>query len=232
MLMDPKSMKKQMANGTALSSHCDSPNFSSRPASEDLLTQTQPSGDSSSTTFEMSKQSTDLVKTHEGKMLPSTSASEQAPSTGFDPRRLLDPKGFDKSSRLERETNSLPELQLTPPQYFEQQQYTNGYRSNPQIDAAATKRDYDDYEGQGMGSLIEKAYNIGHREQRPQKKQKVDKTEDFEEDQQKPTFGGGGGKGGDLGEYMKQKKQEGLHESGSIPTSVVDLTQGCHLTVR
>ena len=169
----------------------------------------------------------DFPNPHEGKKLPSISPSSQAPSNGFDPRRLLDPKGFEKYSRLEGEAKQSIDFPSIP-----SQRYADGY-VHPEMDVSAMKRDHDDdYEGHGMGSLIEKAYNVGYREERPQKKQKLDKTEEFEDVQEKPNFSTGGGKGGELGGYVKQKKQEGLRESGSVSTSVVDLTQGGHLTVK
>lgn len=95
--------------------------------------------------------------------------------------------------------------------------------SHSSVGDCSAKRDRDDYEGQGMGSLLEKAYKVSPREERLQKKRKIENAEDFE-DEKKAEYGGGG-KGGDLGDYMKQKKKEGIEQSGPS-SSVVDLTGG------
>ena len=230
-LMDPKAMKKQLANGMALSFHSQSPDPPSHHSSDAPSTQTLLPDDISQAVFCMSPQDADLESAHEGKKMAKAPASMQAPSDFFDSRRLLDPKGFDKTSRMNGEAKTPTDVPPTPPTEFPAfpapNQYTNG-EAHPKFDFATTERDQDSYEGQGMGSLIEKAYNVGHREERPQKKRKIEKTEEFEEDSDRLNFSGSRGKGGDLGEYIKQKKQEGIKESGTVPNAVVDLTQGCY----
>ena len=81
-----------------------------------------------------------------------------------------------------------------------------------------------------MSSLIEKTYNVGHRQEPPQKKQKTEKTDDFE-DQDTPTFSGTRGRGGELGDYVTKKRQEGLNDPNTAPATVVDLTQGCSFAI-
>ena len=101
--------------------------------------------------------------------------------------------------------------------------HTDGklYKSN---DDGCLKRDNDDpMDGQGMSRFIERVHNVSQREERPTKKQKRDTFDD--DDQEKKAIHGGGGKGGEIREYMRQKKKEGLAESGTMST-IVDLTGG------
>ena len=231
LLLDPKAMKKQMAQGTALSSHFPSHMISSRATAVEL----PPIQTSLSEPMPHTTTAIDLLPIHadpdtmdEGKKMARATPPTQAPSKSFDPRRLLDPKGFDRNSKRAEDVNSPAESSATPPlSVLPPHQYTNGH-AHPEIEFSTAKIDQDDYEGQGMGNLIEKAYNVGHREERPQKRQRIADTEDFKDDEQKLKFKGGGAKGGDLGQYVKKKKQEGMEESGPVPDMVVDLTQGCY----
>lgn len=221
-------MKKQMANGTALSPDVELPDLPFCHDNESPSTHSLLPDDSSQSTIDTIPQDANLDSLHEGKKMAKAPVPIQAPSNGFDPRRLLDPKGFDKASRQDGEAKTPDTVRSTHTRdSTTPHRYTNGH-AHPDFEFTTTTQDEDDHQEQGMGSLIEKAYNVGHREERPQKRQRLEKTEDFEDDQEKPKFSGGGGKGGDLGEYVKQKKKEGIEENGAVPNTVVDLTQGAH----
>lgn len=228
-------MKKQMAHGNALSSEFQSSDLSSHHNSEAPTTQTLLPDHLNQATFDMLGPDADLESMNEGKKTAKAPVPMQAASNGFDPRRLLDPKGFDKTSRAIEEAGIPADAQSTLPTGFTSpHHYTNGH-AHPEFEFSTgqTKHDQDHNEWQGLGGLIEKAYNIGHREERPQKRQRLAQPENFEEDGEKPHFNGRGGKGGDLGEYVRKKKQEGVEESGAVPNTVVDLTQGsCPLYMR
>lgn len=225
-------MKKQMAQGTASSSHFPSHMIASRATAVDLpliqisLSETMPQA---TTAIKLLPLHADPDTMDEGKKMARATPPTQTPSKSFDPRRLLDPKGFDRTSKRAEDVNSPARSSATPTlSVLSPHQYTNGH-VHPDVEFSTAKNDQDDYEGQGqgMGNLIEKAYNVGHREERPQKRQRIGDTEEFEDDEKKPNFKGGGARGGDLGEYVKKKKQEGMEESGPVPDMVVDLTQGC-----
>lgn len=128
------------------------------------------------------------------------------PQRSFDARQLLDPKGFSPDRpQKDKQVKMLDSGPAVPPQ-------TDG----------VSKRNAEELEGQGMGSMIERIHGISHRDQRPQKKQKTIRNDDG--DGKKPTFIGGG-KGGDVGEYMREKRMEG--QTRPVPTNeIVDLTAG------
>ena len=123
----------------------------------------------------------------------------------FNPRQLLDPKGYNAD---QRKVDAEPPLGTT----------------NTEFTKTSQKRNQDDGEGNGMGNMIERVHNITDRQERPHKRKKTEKDDDADE-KSKAAFGGGGGKGGEIGEYMKQKREEGQKESGPS-TTVVDLTGG------
>ncbi len=166
---------------------------------------------------------------YKGLKQPFKSPSPQTTSNGFDPRRLLDPKGYNRSSRLEAKRMSSGE-QPSSHVHGNLPQGQDKVDSFLEVEFDTSKDDDDDNEESGMSRLIEKAYNVGHREEPPQKRQKIDKIETFEEDHDKPKFQGGG-RGGELGAYVTQKRQEGLEDPSIAPSTVVDLTQGFYLAV-
>lgn len=225
LLMDRKALKKHLENGSPILLHSDpfqpSP-FSIRRGSE------PPSSAFSFATpiiFDtpnlLSKDDAYDVLEQKGKKASNTPKAGQAPQS--EARLLLDPLGHSKSIRAQRtqdaRTNSTdPNHAEVPNPYFNHHynEPTEVYGNNVQ------KHSFDDLEGQGMGSLIERVHNVSQREERPQKRQKV---ETFEDESEKKAIHGGGGKGGEIGEYLKQKKKEGIEESGAV-SSVVDLTGG------
>ena len=228
MLMDPKAMKKHLANGTPTSSLFESPSVTPRQISEPAILE---SSLRSPIIVDFCKSITkdDAYNFigRKGKNPITSHVAAQNPSQPS-PRQLLDPKGFDKSQR-QKEQNSLPSdsILISPP--------TSSRSLHEHTDNETAllngngKRNHDEYEEQGMGSLIERVHNVTERQERPQKKPK---SETFDEDdiEKKAAFAGGG-KGGEIGEYMKKKREEGLKENGAA-NAVVDLTGGMHILLR
>lgn len=209
-------MKKHMANGTSFTSHSEPSSTSARQISEPpSLAFFSSEAPTSFDTMPLSAKD-DAYETlmSKGKKAVDLQQVGQTPSSPLDARQLLDPVKFNKAKAEPQNLSAKP-----PPLSDLGSVQVNG--SGPH------KRDRDESETQGMGDLIERVYNVSQREERPQKKQKA---EDFEDEETKKDIYGGGGKGGEIGEYMKQKKKEGLTESGS-PNPVVDLTGG-ESTVR
>lgn len=213
MLMDPRAMRNHLANGTVFSSHSESTPAKGRQSSEPLFSTIVSSKDLTSheALSQYSKDDAYQFSMTKGKNAVATQHVGQRPSTQVDAKRLLDPAGFDKTIAKTQEiyTGS------TPPDYAGLVSISG---NGPQ------KRDHNECEGQGIGSLIERVHNVSQREERPHKNQKA---ENFEDDHDMKAMHRGGGKGGEIGEYMKQKKKEGMAESGSI-NPVVDLTGGQH----
>lgn len=145
----------------------------------------------------------------------------QSPNAGFNPRMLLDPKGLDGSSRKPQDNQSQTSTLIKRPSTDSIEAMDTFTREED----ARSLGDLEASEGFGQGSLIEKAYNVSHREERPQKRVKIDKAQDLE-DEEKSKFHGVGGSGGDLAEYVKEKKKEGLQQQGPTNPIVVDLTNG------
>ncbi len=228
MLTNSKALKQHLANGTSHSSHFEVFSLPPRRSSE-------PPHSCSSldspvvvdfTSKQLSKDDAYHVFNGKGKKASKTAVTQPsipAFSSQFDPRRLLDPKAFGKNSQKSDERS--PSIMTTPSEYSSPLRASpnlpNG--ESPEVNSnGAYKRDHDNTKVSGMGSLIERVHNVSQREERPQKKQKI---ETFEEDDKYKKNFGGGGKGGEIGEYIKQKKKEGIEESGSSAT-VVDLTGG------
>ena len=211
MLTDPKALKKQFSNGIREKS-----SSSLIEPSRDVLRQTSEPPISSSLLDDLvsSQPSSQLPKDDAYSVIESKGkrALHQQPvvhhhSNHFDARRLLDPKGFNKSPRqnvgMKTDQSQIPV---------------------PEIDGQ-NKRAHEGIEGLGMSSLIERMHNVSQREERPQKKQKTEKSEFEDEETNRHQFRGGG-KGGDIGEYMAEKRKEGAAKSGTISSTVVDLTGG------
>ncbi len=227
MLTDPRALKQHLANGTFHFSHFEA--FSLPPRRSSEPPHSASSSNSPVVVDLTSKQTTKDDAYHvfngKGKNAPKTAVTQPSTpafSSQFDPRRLLDPKAFGKDSRKSDERS--PSIMTTPSEYFSPLRASTNLPNGgyPEVNSnGAHKRDHDNTNVPGMGSLIERVHNVSQREERPQKKQKI---ETFEDDKYKKNFGGGG-KGGEIGEYIKQKKKEGIEEDGSSAT-IVDLTGG------
>lgn len=222
LLMDPKSMKQHMANGNLNNLQPFHPVTAHFPPF--LRPQSEPPHLS---TFPLTFDFTSLKSKDDAHSMPQGQARARLSSnqTGlhqtspprFDPRQLLNPKGYDPNQRRKDDEahSSLP----ASPSALRSTTDSHATKFN-----AAHKRDQEEVE-RGMGSLIERVHNVSNREDRPHKKQKREHLgEDAEEEQRKAVFAGGG-KGGDIGEYMKQKRREGQQDAGRTST-VVDLTAG------
>jgi len=228
MLMDLKSMKKHLANGTSLLPYFDSIPLPRRQSSEPpSSTMSSRASFAFESPLQLSKDDAYQIFDYEGKKASGAQPARPTPSSLPNARQLLDPKGFDKSQRQEKTPAASSESgllghsnsTLPTPHLNRGLPEVNGNSNGNGLE----KRNYDDYEGQGMGSLIERVHNISQRQERPQKKQRSE-TFDEDEKERKAAFAGGG-KGGEIGEYMEQKKKEGLEESGPV-SAVVDLTGG------
>lgn len=232
MLMDPKALKKHLANGTPISSHPESSSLPAPRCSEPP--HSEPSSGASlvpDTVTLRSKDEAYHVPDNEGnKAMTSQNATMagQAASSTFDPRRLLDPKGFNNAQRQIDSKSASTESTLAQPGPSNLQ--LSGKPSETQDNPRGTnvdglhKRDHEDFDGLGMGSLIEKVHNVSQREERPRKKPKVENG-DFEVEEDKKVGFIGGGKGGEIGDYLKEQKKQGIAGSGPV-NAVVDLTGG------
>ena len=233
-LTDPKALKKHMENGTPVSSHFQFSPLPARCSSEPLCSES-----ASEIPFlpdialQRSKDDAYPILENKGKKtmsLQSATTAGQAASSTFDPRRLLDPKGFSNNQNQRNSQGASTESgsgQEIPSSDQLNSKTTKNGKSPSEIKVDCfNKRDRKDYEGQGMGSLIESLHNVTQREGRPQKKSKVEKDQLDVEDDNKVDFVGGG-KGGEFGDYLKEKKKEGIAESGSA-NAVVDLTGGMY----
>ena len=233
-LTDPKALKKHLDNGTPISSHFEISSLPARRCSE------PPYSESVSDipflpdiALQRSKDDAYPILENKGKKTMSiqnaTKAGPAASST-FDPRRLLDPKAFSSGQRQRDSQGASTESgsgQAIPSTNRLNSKTTESVEGPTEIKVdCLNKRDRKDYEGQGMGSLIESLHNVTQREGHPQKKPKVEKDQFGVEDDNKVDFVGGG-KGGEFGDYLKEKKKQGIAESGSANT-VVDLTGGTY----
>lgn len=220
MLMDPKLMKQHFTNGSSLQS----------PLSDTMSSVTRHGSEPPKLPFDSLLNYSDLIlplskddaydayKLKGRNKKTSTSDAVNPPLTSrFDPKTLLDPKRSNAHSKLR---DPSPGARSMSPAI------TEHHQSND-----AAKRDHQAYdEGQGMGSLIERMHGVSKREERPQKKPKTDYSDGYDDGEREKAMFTGGGKGGDIGEFMKQKKKEGLQESGPIGT-IVDLTEGILISI-
>ena len=239
-LTDPKALKKHLSTGTPISSHSELYSLSARRGSE------PPSSESSSETprvseiaSQQSEDNADHTLENKGKKAMSsqnTTSPEQAAPSTFDPRRLLDPKGFNKDQRQRDPKSTLIDSTSASPspsnvQLNGKAPENNGDPIESKTVNGSQKRDREDCDGRGMSGLIEKVHNVSQREQRPQKKPKVENGDfDVEEDKRVGFVGGGQG-GGEIGDYLKEKRKQGIAESGTV-NGVVDLTGGTYLLLK
>ncbi len=223
-LLNPRAYQKQMANGIPSLSFASSNLSFSRSGSEPpCLYHSSPTARDPYFPDSQKDAHQSIYVQGQGRSKKAASLNgDIALSTPhFDPKQLLNPKGFNRN-------HSTPEAE----KLSTAQSSTNGDLSYGPSNASAhgtatAERGHDALlvQPEGMGSLIERMHNVSKREDQPRKKQKKEHhTQDEEEDRKKATFAGGG-KGGDIGEYMKQRRQEGLRASGPTST-LVDLTAG------
>ena len=235
LLTDPKALKKHLANGTSISSHFEMPSPPARRGSEPLHSRSFVDVPMTpDNAVQQSKDDAYHVWENKGRKTVSSPKVATTTSSTFDPRQLLDPKAFtnDQRQRDSKITSTESHLrQSTPSDQQLISKISEGTEHRSDVDVNVNglhKRDREDFEGQGMGSLIERVHNITQREERPQKKSKVQNDEfGSEGDRKVKSFGGS--KGGEIGDYLKEKKKQGIAESKPV-NAVVDLTGGtCHL---
>lgn len=211
MLLDPKSMKKNMATGTPNSSPSTSPQSRSRHSSEPL------DSDSNIQNLDFpeiyAKDDAHIDFKGRGKRLAESDAPPRPLASTFSARQLLDPKGFQQSPPGTSNDKSIPKL--------------DGMSSVESAESVPPNHPHGPEEemgeSPGLGAMIEQIHGVSNRQERPQKRQKLDQED---EDNDKATFSGGS-KGGELGEYLKQKRKEGEEDSqAAVSASVVDLTGG------
>lgn len=111
-------------------------------------------------------------------------------SPHFNPKQLLNPKGFRK-----------------PPEDHEKS------------DAARPEHGADVKDAPGLGTLIERIHNVSSRVDVPRKKQKMEHRSENDQEQKKAVFAGGG-KSGVIGDYMKGQREEGMRTGGPTTTTV------------
>ena len=236
---DPKAMKNHLSTGTPISSHPELYSLSARRDSE--LPSSEPPSETprvSEVASQRSEDNADDTLENKGKKTMNSqnpTNSDQATPSTFDPRRLLDPKGFNKDQRQRDPKSTLIDSSSAQPgpsnvQLNGKAPENNGDPIKSKVNGSQ-KRDLEDWDGRGMGSLIEKVHNVSQREQRPQKKPKVEHGDfDVEEDKRAGFVGGGQG-GGEIGDYLKEKKKQGIAESGTV-NGVVDLTGGTYILLK
>lgn len=215
MLTDPKELKK-WANGTT-NSHLNAPSSSARhnsepPSSFPLVT-------SPTISPSLSRDDAHHVFGEQGRNKKTTNASvaTKSPPARFDPRQLLDPKGFNQNRSDSRsELNDF----ASPRNSCAASHQQNMLAPHPN---GTDKRNHEEVEGHGQGNLIERMHNVTNYEERLVKKRKTEDNDFVGGDERgKAAFGGGKG---DLGEYLKEKRKEG-QENSVATNAVVDLTGG------
>ena len=225
-LLDRKVMRQYMANGNfsqTLRSNSASPRTQVQIFTEPY-SQRCSSGPASPTLQSNEKKRAHISLDNSGQKQPSTAgaAAARAPATGLDPKVLLNPRllhsaarrkddAFDTASSSEVETPPQRPISATPHFIFD------SANQDPLL------HEDTESEGGGYGKLIEQVHNVTKREDRPVKRQKT--AHPLEGDVNGSSAFAGGGRGGEIGEYMKQKRKEGLQESGPA-SHIVDLTAG------
>ena len=197
MLLDRNAMRQSLGNGTSTLISPSGPDFTSllrgaRQGSEPPQFSFNPTF---SPEFSLSKDDAHDTLVNQGKKQASKSqVNNPVPKTLFDAKQLLDPKSFKtgQQAKDKRQKDTTAETE--------------------KASDVGSKRDIEESEGPGTGSLIERMHNVSQREERPQKRQKLDEAEHKEKDTN-ATFTGGR-KGGDLGEYVKEERKKGLENSG------------------
>lgn len=230
-LLDRDVMKQHMTNGNSFSIV----RLSSVPPATQIPISTEPCFQRlSSCPASLTPQSNKHKRTHidfdnTGRKEQPTARTglTRAASHGYDPRLLLNPKSLH-NAKLRKDdtldTASSSEIE-TPPQR-PSSAAPHFVFDSPNQDSLSHGQPDD--EGTGYGKLIEQVHNVTKREERPVKRQKTEHLS--QEDVNGSLAFAGGGKGGEIGEYMRQKRKEGLQESGPATSNIVDLTAGLCLT--
>ncbi|KAL8726467.1 MAG: hypothetical protein Q9166_006698 [cf. Caloplaca sp. 2 TL-2023] len=215
LLLGPKRMKKQAANGIPTTSYFES--FKTKARCNSEPSELEAHLHNSDVYDPHSKDDAHSYIEGRGKRLRNLDAAQLNSATvrapAFSARQLLDPKDFKQDPKAT--STDTPSSKL------------NGISSAGSMDQAQPVQQSLSYENpiesQGLGGMIERIHGISHREERPKKRQKKD---DEDADDTKMTFTGGT-KGGEISEFLRQKRKEGQDKADvALSASVVDLTGG------
>jgi len=148
--------------------------------------------------------------------------TDPTPASHF-ARQTLDPKSFANAPhQIPPSKSRMASLSQGPTNSSHLDATLSPSPGPSSLDNNTSKRQREESEGLGIGSMIERMHGVVPGDERPLKKQKVEADLD---DAKKANFQGGG-KGGELSTYVKEKRKEGIDESGAAPSSIVDLTGG------
>ena len=223
-LLDATSLKRHLANGESQQdSHSASQTSSPLPSNGSVRSNV------TSPLTSPPKSPSPSIHTdsnEEGRAKPAALQPSPAIKTlpRYNPSQLLNPKSLTKKSAPD-EMDDLPlETPATKP--------ASGISTLPQFvfDSLIPDRGEQmiiEDQDSGLGGLIERVHNVSKREERPMKRQKIKHEDEVEADNASKSTFTGGGKDSEIAEYLREKRKEGLEESG--PTSaVVDLTAGTY----
>ena len=224
-LLDPKSSKRHLSNGEAQQdSHSASPPSSPCPPSESAFSSlTSPPTSPVHSSEQFTEHHTHLYHDDEGrtkntslKMSPMRKSTPQ-----YSPSQLLNPRSLHKKEKMEDPIDTaFPPKSTEVATTSSVPQFVFG-STTPKPSEQSVGPDKDS----GMANLIERVHNVSKREDRPTKKQKIEHEDEGDHDEQSKSNFSGGGRGSEIAEYMRQKRKQGLEESGPTST-VVDLTAG------
>ena len=228
-LLDRKIMKQRITNGDSLS-HQANRSATTPSSSQDHipteLCSPRPSSSPTSLTQDSTERKCSYINLEDIDR-NQQSTNDKIPTaihaSAYDPRVLLNPRSVHGTKGRKKDaidTASSSEVE-TPPQ--------RPLSAAPQFIFDSSNEDslvdeQTESEGAGFGKLIEQVHNVSKREERPVKRQKIEHPLEEDVNGSQTAFVGGG-RGGEIGEYMRQKRKEGLEESGPAP-SFVDLTAG------
>ena len=215
MLLDPKSMKKQAANGIPYTFHSETFEPKARYSSEPLEfgpPVLNPVLDNSHT-----KDGAYVYFKGRGKRLPDSNIPQRSGATPlvptFSARQLLDPKGFQQNSKpnANKDTSSEPSDATST-------KSSEHLQANQPLQFPEKSQEH-----QGLGGMIERIHGVSQRQERPQKRQKTD----HEDANNGKAMFSGGSKTGEIGEYLRHKRKEGQDQAEAAASAlVVDLTGG------
>jgi hypothetical protein len=224
MLLNPKQYQNQVANGNAEQRPSLS-YFTSPPAPRPFTESPPPSSTTYTTPHATSYSDSETNVGSKGRVKPQVKpkTNENVPPH-FDPRQLLNPKGFQSAQAKKRMEETVPheaapenELQESSP--------------SPRVDSGAStnsKRSFEDFNQDNdylSRNLIDKLHNVQERGKVPQKKVRRGMDDDNLVES-KPIQSGSRGSGG-LGEYFKEAREEEEHNK-KRSTYIVDLTAGSY----
>lgn len=76
-----------------------------------------------------------------------------------------------------------------------------------------------------IGSFVERLHGVEDRRDQPRKRMRLDQINADDEEEKKKASFGGMSKGGEIGQFIKEKREEGKREQGTVENAI-DLTGG------